>query len=818
VTFLFTDVEGSTKLLHELGDSAYAEVLAEHRRVLRDAFTSDGGVEVDTQGDAFFFAFPTAPGALRAAAVASERLRDGPIRVRIGIHTGTPHVTDEGYVGADVHKAARIAAAAHGGQVVVSSSTAAIAGTDDLRDLGEHRLKDLSAAERVYQLGDGEFPPLKSLHQTNLPVPATPFLGREREVNEVTALLTRDDVRLVTLTGPGGSGKTRLALQSAAAAGNAFRAGVWWVPLAPLRESALVMETAATALGARGDLIEHIGDKSVLLLFDNFEHLIAAATEVARLLERCPHLTVATTSREPLRVEGEWEYAVEPLRESEAVALFEMRAHQARRGFAATGEVQEICARLDNLPLAIELAAARVKVLSPSALLERLERRLPVLAGGSRDAPERQRTLRATIEWSYELLTPEEQRVFAGLSVFLGGCTLQAAEAVCNAELDALASLVDKSLVRQNEDRFWMLETIREYAAERLDAAGESPAVRRRHAAHFLALAEDAEPHLRGDPREWLGRLDPDTDNLRAALDHLEAEGQTQLVLQLASALSEFWALRGHLAEARRRLENALDADERPTAPRARALIAAGHFAATAGDVAAERRRAEEALALHTDLGDSRGSALARYAIANAVAGERDWATARDLLEACVWEFSDLGDDFNMLAARRGLAWMHEELGDMNRYRELTEENLRLARSLGNKRIEARALGALAMLALDDGRLNDALAMLKDSYRIDRDLGNMIFVVVDLVRFAAICIGDGRAETAARLLAKSETLREEIAWTPESWAAVEYQLTLARVREGLDEGVFTLAWEHGQALTPDAVIALALDVEDVEGA
>ena len=818
MTFLFTDVEGSTKLLHELGDSAYAEVLAEHRRVLRDAFTADGGVEVDTQGDAFFFAFPTAPGALRGAAVACERLREGPIRVRIGVHTGTPHLTEEGYVGADVHKAARIAAAAHGGQVVVSSSTAALVGTGDLRDLGEHRLKDLSAAERVYQLGDGEFPPLKSLHQTNLPVPATPFLGREREVSELTALLTRDDVRLVTLTGPGGSGKTRLALQSAGAAGDAFPGGVWWVPLASLREPALVIETAATALGASGDLIEHIGDKPLLLLFDNFEHVTAAAPEIARLLELCPRLTVAVTSREPLRLEGEWEYAVEPLLELEAVALFEMRARATRHDFVANGEVREICARLDNLPLAIELAAARVKVLSLPALLERLERRLPVLAAGSRDVPDRQRTLRATIEWSYELLTPEEQRLFARLAVFRGGCTLEAAEAVCDADLDTLGFLLDKSLVRQNEDRFWMLETIREYAVERMEDAGEDAAMRRRHAGHFLTLAEEAEPHLRGDPREWLGRLDPETDNLRAALDYLEAAGETQLVLDLASALEQFWALRGHLVEARRRLEDALSVDARPTASRARALTAASHFAGTAGDIAGERRRAEEALALHTKLGDPSGSALARYAVANAAAGERDWARARDLLEECVREFSELGDDFNMLSARRGLAWMHEELGDINRYRELTEENLRLARSLRNMRIEARALGALAMLALDEGRLTDAMTMLKDSYRIDRDVGNMIFVVVDLARFAAICVRDGRAETAARLLAKSEALREEIAWTPESWAAEEYECTLARVREALDEGIFTLASEHGRALTLDAAIALALDVEQAEGA
>ena len=811
VTFLFTDVEGSTKLLHELGAEAYARALAEHRRVIREAFARHGGVEVDTQGDAFFVAFPTAPGALAAASEMLEELASGPIRVRMGVHTGTPFVAQEGYVGTDVNRAARIAACGHGGQLLVSASTASLVSADGVRDLGEHRLKDLSAPERIFQLGDGEFPPLKSLHQTNLPVPATPFLGREGELAEIAALLARDDVRLVTLVGPGGTGKTRLALQAAGAAADSSPGGVWWVPLAALRDRELVLPAAAQALGATGDLAEHIGDRRLLLLFDNFEHVAPAAADVSQLLQRCPRLALLVTSREPLRLDGEWEYAVDSLRESEAVELFEARARAVRRGFVAHSEVRQICERLDNLPLAIELAAARVKVLSPAALLERLERRLPMLSGGARDAPERQRTLRATIEWSHELLGEEERRLFARLAVFRGGWTLDAAEEICDADFDTLSSLVDKSLVRMRDgDRFWMLETIREYAVDRLEQSDEADEMRRRHWQYFLALAEEAEPHLRGDPKEWLERLDPEHDNLRAALDGAETAGETQSVLRLVAALSEFWAVRGHFEEADRRIERALAAEPLPTLERARALVAAAHFASSAGDAARERGRAEEALALFAELGDPGGSAQARLALAWVVASERDWATARELVEKSVQELMELGDHLNALSARRTLAWMHEELGDHTGYRQLTEENLELARAVGQRRIEARALGALAMLALEDGRIADATSLLHDSFRIDRDLGNAVFVSVDLARFAAVALQTGDAIASAQLLARSAALQAEIGWSPESWAAEEYEQILGKTRAALHAADFTAAWERGQALDADDAVALVL--------
>jgi predicted ATPase len=810
VTFLFTDVEGSTRLLHELGAAGYADALAEHRRVLRRAFGAHGGVEVDTQGDAFFVAFPTAPGALAAAADALAGLEQGPIRVRMGVHTGTPHVGEEGYVGADVHRAARIAAAGHGGQVLVSAATAALLGRDGLHDLGEHRLKDLSAPERIFQLGEKEFPPLASLHQTNLPVPATPFLGRERELAEVLGLLSREDVRLLTLTGPGGTGKTRLGLQAVGAVADRYPHGVWWVPLALLRDPELVLEAAAQALGAQDGLAAHIGDKRLLVLFDNFEHVVDAAGGLAELLAACPGLDLVVTSREPLHLTGEQEYPVPPLAPEEGVGFFAARARTVQPEFQVDAAVAEICRRLDELPLALELAAARVKALSSKQILERLERRLPLLTGGARDLPERQRTLRATIEWSHELLTPDEQRLFARLGVFSGGATLDAAEQIVNADIDTLQSLVDKSLVRSSGGRYWMLETIREYAVERLEESGEAEELRRSHAAHFLTLAEEAVPNLRGDPQEWLERLDAEHGNLRAALDSLESSGETQLVLRMAGALTDFWTMRGQVEEGRRRLETALAADEHSTLFRARALIAASDFAAFAGDDETARRRAEEAVTLSSLLEDDLTSAHARYTLGNALTAKRQWKAAKQLFEESVRAFDELGDDFHALSARRGLTWMHEELGDFERARELTEQNLGLARSLGNRRIEARALGALSTIALGEGRIDDALALLTDSYTIDRELGFSIFVGIDLIRFAAILTAYGRAADGARLVARADTLREESGFILESWATEEREATIGNIRAALDETAFTEAYEEGRSLTVDEAVALAL--------
>lgn len=806
VTFLFTDVEGSTKLLHELGAAEYAEALAEHRRILREAFGKHGGVEVDTQGDAFLIAFPTAQGALRAAAEALEGLAPGPIRVRMGVHTGTPHVAEEGYVGQDVHKGARIAAAGHGGQALLSKETRELVAVE-VTDLGEHRLKDFAEPVWIFQLGSERFPPLKTISNTNLPRPASSFVGREREVEEVLALL-QDGARLLTLTGPGGSGKTRLAIEAAAELVPEFRNGVFWVGLAAVRDPALVLETVAHTLGAKDGLAEHVGDRELLLLLDNLEQVIDAAPELSSLLSACPSLRLLVTSRELLRVQGEVEYAVPPLAEPEAVELF-----CARSRLEPDEAIAELCGRLDNLPLAVELAAARTGVLSPAQILKRLSERLDLLKGG-RDAEARQKTLRATIEWSYGLLGSDEQRPFARLAVFRGGCTLEAAEEVAEADLDSLQSLVDKSLLRHRDGRFGMLETIREYAAERLEASGEAQELRRRHAQHFLALAEEAEPNLRGSPKEWLERLEGEHDNLRAAFDRLEASGETQCALRLTGALWRFWNTRGHLREGSRRLESALAADQRPTAARAKALNGAAAMAAMSGAAATARIRAEEALALNCALGDAWEAALSRSYVATAAAEERDWARARQLAEECARAFRELGDEHYAMLATWLLAWMCRELGERERSRALLEENLRRARAVGNARVEAKSLGSLAMLAVDEGRVQDALAMLEEAYRINRDVGERLGIALDLCRFARALVVAGKAGTAARLLSRAEVLREEVGATLESWAAMEARLreTLAAVRTQLDEAAFADAWEEGRALTVDEAAALALQL------
>ncbi|HSB37590.1 MAG TPA: adenylate/guanylate cyclase domain-containing protein, partial [Gaiellaceae bacterium] len=571
VTFLFTDIEGSTKLLQELGPERYAEELAAHRGALREAFARHGGIEVDTQGDAFFVAFPTAPGALAAASEAQGELS---IPVRMGVHTGTPLLTDEGYVGADVHRAARIAAVGHGGQVLVSAATAALVRQDRLRDLGEHRLKDLSGPERIFQLGERDFPRLKTLFQTNLPLPATPFVGRERDLAEATELLI-GGVRILTLSGPGGTGKTRLALQAAAAAGDAYEHGVWWVPLAPLTDAALVLPTAAEVLGSKRELAAEIGDRRLLLLLDNFEHVIDAAPDVARLVAACPNLTLLVTSRERLQVSGEHEYAVPAMAPPDGLALFAARA--CALGADVDGEsARELCERLDNLPLALELAAARTKLFTPAQLVERLGQRLDLFKGG-RDADPRQRTLRATIEWSYDLLAPGEQQLFARLSVFAGGCTYEAAAAICYADENTLQSLLDKSLLRRRtglarEPRVWMLETIREFALELLEGSGEEDDVRRRHAEYFGELAEWARPRLlTASQRVVLGLLDDEVDNVRQAISWSLGSSR-ELALAITSALEDFWLIRGHLPEARRWLERGLAGPATPPALRARAL------------------------------------------------------------------------------------------------------------------------------------------------------------------------------------------------------------------------------------------------------
>ena len=806
VTFLFTDVEESTKLLHELGAEAYAAALTEHRRVIRDAATRYGGVEVDTQGDAFFIAFPTAPGALSAAAAARDALATGRIRVRMGLHSGTPLVTDEGYVGTDVHRAARVAASGHGGQILVSASTASLAPAAQLRDLGPHRLKDLSAPERIFQLGDDEFPPLKTLHQTNLPIATTPFLGREKELPQVLQLLSDGAARLLTLTGAGGTGKTRLATQAAALLAEEFPDGVWWVPLAPLRDPELVLSTAGRIVGAKNGIAEHIGDKSMLILFDNFEHVVEAAPDVASLLTSCPRLRVLVTSRERLQLTGEQEYPVPPFAHEEGVGFFLARARAVASGFEPDESVAEICKRLDDLPLALELAAARVKALSPAQMLERLDQRLPLLTGGARDLPERQRTLRATIEWSYDLLPAQEQQLFARLAVFRGGCTLEAAEVVAAADIDTLQSLVDKSLLRYSHGRYWMLETIREYAVELLDDE-----TRRRHADFFIVLAEAAEPNLRGDPGDWLERLDVDHDNFRAALDWLEATGDTQRSIHLSAKLGRFWYQRGLHAEGVRRLDRALAADTRSTTARAEALNGAARLWLLSGEPKRALAIAEEALELCTELDDEAGSADAFF-LSGYIASELgEFERARDALEQSIVRYRELGDGHSILLAKSNLASIYSELGDPERDRALTEETLAEARASGNKRIEAWARGGLAMWIVDQGgATEEALTLVHDGYRLHVEIGELGAIYDTLSRFAKILAAAERIEDATRLLAKSQALSKEMGGGTLGYIARRDEETLALIRAALDEETFGRAWQDGARLSTEDAVALAV--------
>ena len=811
VPFLFTDVEGSTRLLLELGAESYGEVLSAHHRLLRGAVAAEGGVVVDTQGDAFFVAFASAPAALRAAGDAQRRLAAGPVRVRMGLHTGSPRVEEEGYVGVDVHRAARIAAAGHGGQVLVSSTTAALVEVG-LRDLGEHRLKDLAVAERVYQLGGEEFPPLRSLQRTNLPVPATLFVGRERELAEAGALLDR--ARLLTLTGPGGTGKTRLGMQLAAEAADAHPDGVFWVPLGPLTDPALVLDAAGRAVGSTNGLVEHIGDKSLLLMLDSFEHLVEAAGELDRLLAACPNLRLLVTSRELLRLPAEQAYPVPPLEPDDGVALFLARARAADPAFRADAVVEELCARLEQLPLALELAAARVRVLSPRQLLDRLSQRLDLLKAG-RGVDPRQQTLRATIEWSHDLLNQEERRLFARLAVFQGGCTLEAAEHVCGADLDVLESLVDKSLVRLREgERFWMLETIRAYALEQLEASGEAETLRARHAEYILALCVQAEPELLGvAPKAALDRLDHELENIRAALDWLEESGQVEEAMEIGGATWEFWCLRNRWGEGWRRLERLLASDIGTPALRGKVLLGSAHLAHQAGPEgrALLRLRAEESLALQRQLGETWGIAFAEFQLGSVHLIEEDYASALQLCEQSIQRMREIGDEHRALQALQGASWCHRQLGDSERATTAAQQLRDDARSAGDGFMEASGLLYLSLAATDEARFADALALLNECHLFLRDFGSPILIALNLLGFANTVARAGNPHTATQLLGCAEAHRREANATyPASMARELLDPTCKSARNALGEESFATAWEHGLLLAADEAVELAL--------
>jgi predicted ATPase/class 3 adenylate cyclase len=813
VTLLFTDIEGSTRLLHELGDR-YAAVLEEHRRLLREAFTRNGGVEVDTQGDAFFVAFERAADAVAAAKDAQASLVDRPVAVRMGVHTGEPVVTQEGYVGIDVHRAARIMSAGHGGQILVSETTTSLLDSSvELRDLGEHRLKDLSAPQRLFQLGSREFPALRTLYRTNLPIQATPLVGREQELEEAAELIgTR---RLLTLVGPGGSGKTRLALQLAADAIDEFPDGVFWVPLQALRDPALVERAIEASIGADDGLSEYIGDKRLLVLVDNFEQVIEAAPIVASLLAATPNAKVLVTSREPLQVEFEHRYPVEPLPDEAAELLFMERAGAVAPGFRGGVAVSEICQRLDGLPLAIELAAARVALLEPEELLTRLERRLPLLASRSRDAPMRQQTLRATIEWSFELLPPEEQDLFRRLAVFRGSFSLEAAEAVCTANLDSLESLVVKSLVRRwGSGRLGMLDTIREYAVELLDAASDADEVYRRHAEHFLAVADEANLNA-GTRRPGGQRLDTalaEQDNFRAALAWTLRRDAVALGLEIAVALEQLWVLEDP-EEGIRWFERLFEREEAAHVElslRAEALRAYGSSLGISGRTAASEEVWAQSLALFEELGDDHGQAVLLHRLGINAQLRGDLMRARELVEASDVIHRRHGDLWGLAQTVGTLGAIARDEGDQEGALGLVRNSVALAREAGVPWWESGALAELAALSLDAGLVDEGEAHARESLVIAeglRDRSGRVFAVGLLARVAAERDQPARAGLLWGAIEDDDVMAPLGGWR-------RHRSICEAVVLGVAGPEFDRARAEGRAVSLDEAVALALESRD----
>ncbi|MBI3970835.1 MAG: adenylate/guanylate cyclase domain-containing protein [Chloroflexi bacterium] len=899
VTFFFTDIEGSTKLWEQLPEAMH-RALALHDRLLVETIEAHGGAVFKTVGDAVYAAFATAPAAL-AAVLAAQRALDherwetilGPdrhIRVRMALHTGTAHERGGDYFGPSLNRVARLLAAGHGGQVLLSLTTEELVRDGlpedvSLRDLGERRLKDLVRPERIFQVVASDlpatFPPLRTLdaRPNNLPLQPTPLIGRQQELAEVRTRLLERGTRLLTLTGPGGTGKTRLSLQVAAEAIDDFTHGVYFVPLAAIRDPDLVAPAIAQALALREEagrpmaetVRAFLADRHLLLVLDNLEQVLNAAPLVGDLLVACPHLHMLTTSRSVLGVYGEQELAIPPLpvpppsgvpllerlAACDSVRLFVERAMDARGDFALTSEntpaVAEICRRLDGLPLTIELAAARVKVLSPQAMLPLLDRRLDLLTTGARNRPPRQQTLRSLIDWSYDLLDADEQALFRRLGVFAGGCTLEAADAVCsvpsptsNAQrprfqapsgeaadigpgtrnwglnvLDGITSLVEKSLLRQEDGangaaRFVMLETIREYALERLDTSGgpgEAEAVRRAHAECYLSLAEAALPALYGAEQDtWLERLEDEHDNLRAALRYWEAQRLVGRALRLAGSLAAFWRSHGHVQEGRAHLERLtqIAGPDVSTPAHAQALNAAGTLAGTQGDDAAALVHFERSLAIWRALGNRRRAAGLALNIGYLALRRGDLPAARRWFEGSLATARELDNRQGVANSLHNLAYLALVEGEYLHAGALAEECLRLQRELGNTKGIAGALGNLAAAATELGDVAAAGRYIAEGLSIWQALGSGLGVAQALEDAAAMAVLRQQPERAVRLAHASTALRA-LADTPRS-APQQRRLDgwLELARRSLDEPAWVAAERAGDAMTMDEAVDYAL--------
>jgi predicted ATPase/class 3 adenylate cyclase len=882
VTFLFTDIEGSTRLIQQLGTERYSALLETHQAIVREALRSSEGVEIKTEGDSFFAVFRSAGGAISATVSMQRALGaqpwppDAAIRVRMGLHTGEGVIApDADYVGLDVHRAARIAAAGAGGQVLLSATTRALVEGSlppgvSLRDLGEHRLKDLARPERISELVieglPGQFPPLRTLDATpnNLPVLLTSFVGREQVLAEARRLL--EGTRLLTLTGPGGTGKTRLSLQLAAEASERFPDGLYFVALEPISDAALVPSTIAVTLGVQdvgGGSVEervkeYLKERRLLLVLDNMEQVTGAAPFLSDLLRGAPNLSCIITSRAALHIYGEQEYPVptlgvpdpahlpslEALAQYDAVALFIERALASRPDFQVTNDnapaVAQITATLDGLPLAIELAAARVKLLTPEGILARLQGRLDVLAGGSRDLPARQQTLRGAIAWSYDLLGEEAKRLFERIAVFVGGFELEAAEAVCATGgeeeggtaldvLEGLADLVDQSLLRQAGDqageRFVMLETIRVYALERLTERGQAAALRRRHAEYYAAFAEAAMPHLTGHERAaWLDRVQRDHDNLRAAIGFAVESGDARLGMRLIFALWRFWQSRAYLQEGAQRAATVLAVPATGVEPaiRARALEAAGGLAYWRGLHEESRDFYDEAIEIARTLGDEQLLADELYngsfvrTVLTGTEGrahfgspEPDTSAGVNMLNEALALYRKTGDSAGEARALWGLGtgpYFQEDWPTALRI--FREADVALAKT-DDEFMQAWVLHMLGSTEIRMGLMEDATAHITSALTTMKRAGETTGMVLVLDDFADLAGATGDLPRSLRLIGAARALEDA---TDTRLAAVtEDLMRRERYREALESADADRFLAEGRAMNLEEAVAYALE-------